>query len=155
MLLTGLPSTWWLGINALIMTWDGAVIKTLSEQKSAYELYQDLFSRKQNSGINKDMFICVTRAILAHIPYEFTEEMQLDIIYRLIDHCVQKSGKIWLCLIPRFTGSLEFGTRKWKISCTDKEENEQQKSWIFESEPYVPAIEMFWLQDVGVIRSKC
>ncbi|KAJ8981051.1 hypothetical protein NQ317_018023 [Molorchus minor] len=93
MLLEGIAATWWQGIKKTIPDWKTAVT-TLKEAYSKKLppplVYRKIFAREQSANETTEMFVCHFRSLTAQLPYELTEEQQLDMVYGLLNRRIRK-----------------------------------------------------------------
>ncbi|CAD7013971.1 uncharacterized protein LOC101451854 [Ceratitis capitata] len=89
LLFYGIASTWWQGVRKEAKTWCDAITlirEHFSPTKPAYQVYLELFERKQDNFTPIDTFICHKRALLAQLPEgRHSEEIELDLIYGLLN----------------------------------------------------------------------
>lgn len=89
LLFYGLASTWWQGVRKEATTWNDvlALIRDhFSPTKPAYQIYLDIFEKKQDEHTAIDTFICQKRALLAQLPDgRHDEETEIDFIYGLLN----------------------------------------------------------------------
>ncbi|KAM7345366.1 activity-regulated cytoskeleton associated protein 2-like [Cochliomyia hominivorax] len=89
LLFHGLASTWWQGVRKEAKTWNDvlALIREhFSPTKPAYQIYVDIFDKKQDDKTAIDTFVCQKRALLAQLPDgRHDEETEIDLIYGLLN----------------------------------------------------------------------
>lgn len=89
LLFYGLASTWWQGVRKEAKTWDDvlALIRDhFSPTKPAYQIYMEIFEKKQDESTAIDTFVCQKRALLAQLPDgRHDEETEIDLIYGLLN----------------------------------------------------------------------
>ncbi|KAI8124505.1 activity-regulated cytoskeleton associated protein 1 [Lucilia cuprina] len=89
LLFYGLASTWWQGVRKEAKTWDDvlALIRDhFSPTKPAYQIYVDIFDKKQDDKTAIDTFVCQKRALLAQLPDgRHDEETEIDFVYGLLN----------------------------------------------------------------------
>ncbi|XP_075161026.1 activity-regulated cytoskeleton associated protein 1 [Haematobia irritans] len=89
LLFYGLASTWWQGVRKEAKTWDDvlALIRDhFSPTKPAYQIYMEIFDKKQDDSTAIDTFVCQKRALLAQLPDgRHDEETEIDLIYGLLN----------------------------------------------------------------------
>ncbi|XP_061399030.1 activity-regulated cytoskeleton associated protein 1-like [Musca vetustissima] len=89
LLFYGLASTWWQGVRKEAKTWDDvlALIRDhFSPTKPAYQIYVDIFEKKQEDNVAIDTFVCQKRALLAQLPEgRHDEETEIDFVYGLLN----------------------------------------------------------------------
>ncbi|XP_011196426.2 activity-regulated cytoskeleton associated protein 1 [Zeugodacus cucurbitae] len=89
LLLHGMASTWWQGVRKEAKTWPDAI--TLIRQhfaptKPPYQIYLEIFGKKQDERTPIDPFVCQKRALLAQLPEDrHDEETELDLVYGLLN----------------------------------------------------------------------
>ncbi|XP_067633886.1 activity-regulated cytoskeleton associated protein 1-like [Eurosta solidaginis] len=88
LLLVDNASTWWQGVRKEAQTWDAAISmirENFAPKKPAYQIYLELFGRKQDEHSAIDTFICQKRALLAQLPEgRHDVETELDLIFGLL-----------------------------------------------------------------------
>lgn len=89
LLFKGIASTWWQGIRKEAKSWDD-VIRLIREHfspaKPAYQVYMEIFEKKQDETTAIDTFVCQKRALLAQLPDgRHDEETEIDLIYGLVN----------------------------------------------------------------------
>lgn len=92
MLLTGEAAVWWQGVRAKIPTWKDALQRLrgrFGTPRPAHKLLREIYASEQGDE-RADAFACKLRALLCKLPYDVPEEMQLDIIYGLLDRKIRK-----------------------------------------------------------------
>ncbi|XP_037950794.1 activity-regulated cytoskeleton associated protein 2-like [Teleopsis dalmanni] len=81
-------STWWKGVRRDAKTWDDALQMlrdNFSPVMAPYQIYMEIFDRKQDSSTTIDQFICEKRALLAKLPEGLHDEAtELNFIYGLL-----------------------------------------------------------------------
>ncbi|XP_017469144.1 PREDICTED: uncharacterized protein LOC108361114 [Rhagoletis zephyria] len=89
LLFYGLASTWWQGVRKEAKTWADAIALIrdhFSPTKPAYQIYLEVFEKKQEDSVAIDTFICQKRALLAQLPEgRHDEETELDLVYGLLN----------------------------------------------------------------------
>ncbi|XP_037823132.1 activity-regulated cytoskeleton associated protein 1-like [Lucilia sericata] len=89
LLFYGLASTWWQGVRKEAKTWNDvlALIRDhFSPTKPAYQIYVDIFDKKQDDKTAIDTFVCQKRALLAQLPEgRHDEETEIDFVYGLLN----------------------------------------------------------------------
>lgn len=89
LLFYGLASTWWQGVRKEAKTWNDvlALIRDhFSPTKPAYQIYMEIFEKKQDETTAIDTFVCQKRALLAQLPDDrHDEETEIDLIYGLLN----------------------------------------------------------------------
>lgn len=89
LLFYGAASTWWQGIRKEAKTWNDvlALIRDhFSPAKPAYQVYMEIFEKRQEDNVAIDTFVCQKRALLAQLPNgRHDEETELDLIYGLLN----------------------------------------------------------------------
>ncbi|CAD7013967.1 uncharacterized protein LOC101450039 [Ceratitis capitata] len=89
LLLHGMASTWWQGVRKEAKTWTdaiGLIREYFSPAKPPYQIYLEIFSRKQDERTAIDVFIYQKRALLAQLPAGRHDECaELDLIYGLLN----------------------------------------------------------------------
>lgn len=89
LLFYGMASTWWQGVRKEAKTWKEAIdlIRDhFAPTKPAYQIYLEIFEKKQNDGIAIDTFVCEKRALLAQLPDgRHDVDTELDLIYGLLN----------------------------------------------------------------------
>lgn len=89
LLFYGLASTWWQGVRKEAKTWNDvlALIRDhFSPTKPAYQIYMEIFDKKQDESTAIDTFVCQKRALLAQLPDDrHDEETEIDLIYGLLN----------------------------------------------------------------------
>ncbi|XP_053964029.1 activity-regulated cytoskeleton associated protein 1-like [Anastrepha ludens] len=89
LLFYGLASTWWQGVRREAKTWKEAIALIrdhFSPTKPAYQIYMEIFEKKQDDRTAIDTFICHKRALLAQLPEgRHDEETELDLVYGLLN----------------------------------------------------------------------
>ncbi|XP_037887841.1 activity-regulated cytoskeleton associated protein 2-like [Glossina fuscipes] len=89
LLFYGLASTWWQGIRKEAKTWNDVlslIREHFSPTKPAYQVYMEIFEKKQDDKAAIDTFVCQKRALLAQLPDDrHDEETELDFIYGLVN----------------------------------------------------------------------
>lgn len=92
LLLTGDAATWWQGVKNQAATWKEATDKikqAFAPKRPEYRVYMEIFGKKQDKFTPTDTFIFQKRALLAEIPDELTEKIQLDMVYGLLDQAIR------------------------------------------------------------------
>ncbi|KAM7342276.1 activity-regulated cytoskeleton associated protein 2-like [Cochliomyia hominivorax] len=88
LLFYGMASTWWQGVRKEAKTWNDALALIrdhFSPSKPAYQIYGEIFDKKQDDKIAIDTFVCQKRALLAQLPDgRHDEETELDFVYGLL-----------------------------------------------------------------------
>jgi hypothetical protein len=88
LLFYGLASTWWQGVRKEAKTWADAIALIrdhFSPTKPAYQIYMEIFEKKQEERTAIDTFVCQKRALLAQLPDgRHDEETELDLVYGLL-----------------------------------------------------------------------
>lgn len=89
LLFYGLASTWWKGIKREAKTWNDVLTLIrdhFSPTRPPYQIYLEIFDKKQTDFVPIDTFVCQKRALLAQLPEgRHDEETQLDLIYGLLN----------------------------------------------------------------------
>ncbi|XP_017469143.1 PREDICTED: uncharacterized protein LOC108361113 isoform X3 [Rhagoletis zephyria] len=89
LLLQGLASTWWQGVRKEAKTWADAIAlirDNFSPTKPAYQIYLEIFGKRQDERVAIDTFICQKRALLAQLPEgRHDEQTELDLVYGLLN----------------------------------------------------------------------
>lgn len=89
LLFYGLASTWWQGVRKEAKTWNDVlslIREHFSPTKPAYQVYMEIFEKKQDDKAAIDTFVCQKRALLAQLPEDrHDEETELDFIYGLVN----------------------------------------------------------------------
>uniref|UniRef100_A0A1A9WF39 Ty3 transposon capsid-like protein domain-containing protein n=1 Tax=Glossina brevipalpis TaxID=37001 RepID=A0A1A9WF39_9MUSC len=89
LLFYGLASTWWQGVRKEAKTWNDVLLlirEHFSPTKPAYQVYMEIFEKKQDDKAAIDTFVCQKRALLAQLPEgRHDEETELDFIYGLVN----------------------------------------------------------------------
>ena len=89
LLFYGLASTWWQGVRKEAKTWNDvlALIRDhFSPTKPAYQIYVEIFEKKQDDKTAIDTFVCQKRALLAQLPDgRHDEETEIDLVYGLLN----------------------------------------------------------------------
>ncbi|XP_073836176.1 activity-regulated cytoskeleton associated protein 1-like [Musca autumnalis] len=89
LLFYGLASTWWQGVRKEAKTWNDvlALIRDhFSPTKPAYQIYMEIFEKKQDDHVAIDTFVCQKRALLAQLPDDrHDEETEIDLVYGLLN----------------------------------------------------------------------
>lgn len=89
LLFYGLASTWWQGVRKEAKTWNDvlALIRDhFSPTKPAYQIYMEIFEKKQDDHTAIDTFVCQKRALLAQLPDDrHDEETEIDLVYGLLN----------------------------------------------------------------------
>jgi hypothetical protein len=92
LLLTGVAAQWWFGAKKDFSSWEEALAgleETFTIRKPPYELYRELFSREQGPMEPTHSFVFRCRALLAQIPENKSEKVQLDMVYGLLHRRVR------------------------------------------------------------------
>lgn len=92
LLLTGVAAQWWFGAKKAFPSWEEALAgleETFTIRKPPYEIYRELFSREQGPQEPTHRFIFRCRALLAQIPDNMSEKVQLDMVYGLLHQRVR------------------------------------------------------------------
>ncbi|CAK9811642.1 Activity-regulated cytoskeleton associated protein 1 [Anthophora quadrimaculata] len=103
LLLEGEAATWWQGVKAGVTTWTQAtdlLRAAYAPKKPAYAIYAEVFSTKQEDHVATDIFVAQKRALLAELPHNHTEEVQLDMVYGLLKLRIRE--KISRCSVYSF-----------------------------------------------------
>ncbi|KAH8306031.1 hypothetical protein KR018_012588 [Drosophila ironensis] len=89
LLFCGLASTWWQGVRKEASTWKEAIDlirEHFSPTKPAYQVYMEIFQKKQEDHEPIDTFVVQKRALLAQLPEgRHDEETELDLLYGLLN----------------------------------------------------------------------
>lgn len=89
LLLHGMASTWWQGVRKEAKTWTDAITlirQHFSPTKPAYQIYMEIFTKKQDERTPIDTFVCQKRALLAQLPENRHDvETELDLVYGLVN----------------------------------------------------------------------
>lgn len=89
LLFCGIASTWWQGVRKEAKTWEdviGLIREHFSPTKPAYQVYMELFEKKQEDSMVIDTFVVEKRALLAQLPEgRHNEETELDFLYGLLN----------------------------------------------------------------------
>ncbi|XP_005181524.2 activity-regulated cytoskeleton associated protein 1-like [Musca domestica] len=89
LLFYGLASTWWQGVRKEAKSWNDvlALIRDhFSPTKPAYQIYMEIFEKKQEDSVAIDTFVCQKRALLAQLPDgRHDEETEIDLVYGLLN----------------------------------------------------------------------
>uniref|UniRef100_A0A1I8MKQ9 Ty3 transposon capsid-like protein domain-containing protein n=1 Tax=Musca domestica TaxID=7370 RepID=A0A1I8MKQ9_MUSDO len=89
LLFYGLASTWWQGVRKEATSWDDvlALVRDhFSPTKPAYQIYMEIFEKKQEDSVAIDTFVCQKRALLAQLPDgRHDEETEIDLVYGLLN----------------------------------------------------------------------
>lgn len=89
LLFYGLASTWWQGVRKEAKTWNDVLVLIrdhFSPTKPAYQIYMDIFEKKQDDKTAIDTFVCQKRALLAQLPDgRHDEETEIDLVYGLLN----------------------------------------------------------------------
>ncbi|CAK9820292.1 Activity-regulated cytoskeleton associated protein 1 [Anthophora plagiata] len=186
LLLEGEAATWWQGVKAGVTTWTQAtdlLRAAYAPEKPAYAVYAEIFASKQEDHIATDAFIAQKRALLAELPHNHTEEVQLDMLYSLLK--LRTREKISRCSINSFQEliskartleALEAETREYHETIRSKEsgasskkntrcsfcrknghtfEDCRQRKTKKERAPEPPALSCYGCGKPGFIRSRC
>uniref|UniRef100_A0A1A9ZX02 Retrotransposon gag domain-containing protein n=1 Tax=Glossina pallidipes TaxID=7398 RepID=A0A1A9ZX02_GLOPL len=86
---SNVAATWWQGIRKEAKTWNDVlslIREHFSPPKPAYQVYMEIFEKKQDGKAAIDTFVCQKRALLAQLPEaRHDEETELDFIYGLVN----------------------------------------------------------------------
>ncbi|XP_037950792.1 activity-regulated cytoskeleton associated protein 1-like [Teleopsis dalmanni] len=89
LLFYGIASTWWQGVRKEAKQWHDALALIrdhFSPTKPAYQIYLEIFEKKQDDSTAIDTFVCHKRALLAQLPTDrHDEDTELDLIYGLLN----------------------------------------------------------------------
>lgn len=89
LLFYGAASTWWQGIRKEAKTWQDVlplIRDHFSPTKPSYQVYMEIFEKRQDDKVAIDTFICQKRALLAQLPDgRHDEETELDFVYGLLN----------------------------------------------------------------------
>lgn len=89
LLFYGIASTWWQGVRKEAKTWNDAISlirEHFSPAKPSYQIYMEIFEKKQDETTAIDTFVCQKRALLAQLPDgRHDEETELDFVYGLLN----------------------------------------------------------------------
>lgn len=89
LLFYGLASTWWQGVRKEAKCWNDvlALIRDhFSPTKPAYQIYMEIFEKKQDDKAAIDTFVCQKRALLAQLPDgRHDEDTEIDLFYGLLN----------------------------------------------------------------------
>ncbi|XP_065369322.1 activity-regulated cytoskeleton associated protein 1-like [Calliphora vicina] len=89
LLFYGFASTWWQGVRKEAKTWNDVLVLIrdhFSPTKPAYQIYLEIFDKKQEDKCAIDTFVCQKRAILAQLADgRHDEETEIDLIYGLLN----------------------------------------------------------------------
>lgn len=89
LLFYGNASIWWQGIRKEAKTWQDVIPlirEHFSPAKPNYQIYMELFDKRQGEKTSIDMFVCLKRALLAQLPEgRHDEETELDFVYGLLN----------------------------------------------------------------------
>lgn len=100
MLLEGIAATWWQGVKATVEDWPEAIENlrhTYGIRKPNFRIYRDIFAREQSANETTDVFVCEKRALLSQLTTKLAEEVELDMVYGLLNHKIRERvprGKI-------------------------------------------------------------
>ncbi|KAH8370137.1 hypothetical protein KR093_002251 [Drosophila rubida] len=121
LLFFGIASTWWQGVRKEAKTWDdaiGLIREHFSPAKPAYQVYMDIFAKKQLDEVAIDTFVVEKRALLAQLPADrHTEETELDFLYGLLN--IKYRKHITRQSVKSFRDLLELG-RVIEHNCQDE-----------------------------------
>lgn len=85
----GTASTWWQGVRKEAKTWGEAIAlirEHFSPTKPSYQVYMEIFEKKQSERTAIDTFVCQKRALYALLPEgRHDEETELDFTYGLLN----------------------------------------------------------------------
>ncbi|XP_065368410.1 activity-regulated cytoskeleton associated protein 2-like [Calliphora vicina] len=89
LLFHGMASTWWQGVRKEVKCWNNVlslIRDHFSPTKPAYQVYGEIFEKKQNDRTAIDTFVCQQRALMAQLPDgRHDEETEMDFIYGLLN----------------------------------------------------------------------
>ncbi|XP_005181528.1 activity-regulated cytoskeleton associated protein 1-like [Musca domestica] len=89
LLFYGLASTWWQGVRKEAKTWNDVlslIRDHFSPTKPSYQIYLEIFEKKQDEVTAIDTFVCQKRALLAQLPDgRHDEETEIDLTYGLLN----------------------------------------------------------------------
>ncbi|XP_063373838.1 uncharacterized protein LOC134661628 [Cydia amplana] len=91
-LFTGLAATWWNGVRKSIKTWNEAITDlqhAFGKRKAPFLIFREIF-REEQGDEKTEIFICKIRALIAQLPYSFEENIQIDIVYGLLNRRIRK-----------------------------------------------------------------
>ncbi|KAL0901404.1 hypothetical protein ABMA27_006676 [Loxostege sticticalis] len=92
MLLTGDAAVWWQGVRTTVKDWDDAIRRLrfmYGAPRPAYRIFRQIFAEEQTDE-RSDSFISRVRANLSRLPYKLHEQVQVDIVYGLLNHKIRK-----------------------------------------------------------------
>ncbi|CAG9135548.1 unnamed protein product [Plutella xylostella] len=92
MLLTGEAAVWWKGVRSSIDTWEVALQRLrgrFGAPRPAHRILREVFANEQGDE-RADAFVSRLRAMLCRLPYVVPEQMQIDIVYGLLDRKIRK-----------------------------------------------------------------
>ncbi|CAH2035488.1 unnamed protein product, partial [Iphiclides podalirius] len=93
MLLEGNAAAWWRGTRNGVLSWSEAVVRLRTMYGSpppAYKVLREIFAAEQQGDERGEVFVAKVRAIIARLPYNVPETMQIDIIYGLLHRHIKK-----------------------------------------------------------------
>ncbi|XP_061399033.1 activity-regulated cytoskeleton associated protein 1-like [Musca vetustissima] len=89
LLFYGMASTWWQGVRKEAKSWPDVlslIRDHFSPTKPSYQIYLEIFEKKQDDVTAIDTFVCQKRALLAQLPDErHNEETEIDFVYGLLN----------------------------------------------------------------------
>lgn len=89
LLFYGLASVWWQGVRREAKTFQEAIAlirEHFSPTKPPYQIYLEIFEKKQEDHVAIDTFVCHKRALLAQLPSgRHDVATELDLIYGLLN----------------------------------------------------------------------
>jgi hypothetical protein len=111
LLFYGMASTWWQGVRKEAKTWNdvlGLIRDHFSPTKPSYQIYMEIFEKKQDDKTAIDTFVCQKRALLAQLPEDRHDEAtEIDFIYGLLN--IKYRKHIARHDVPTFRDLLERG----------------------------------------------
>lgn len=122
-LFEGVAATWWKGVKSTVPDWKSALDvlrEAYSKRLPPHLIFREMFSCEQRFDENCELYICNFRSLVAQLPYQVPEQMQLDMLYGLLNRSIRKritrnSFDTYNCLLKQ-TRDIEQSLREIKQS---------------------------------------
>lgn len=93
LLFEGEAAEWWKTVGGNVTKWSDAMAMlqdSFAPKKTAYEIYADVFSSKQEANEPTDEFIKQKRALLAELANPHPDDVQIDMIYWMLKKQIRR-----------------------------------------------------------------